>query len=148
MVAPAPLVERFETAKQSIDLTSGILDQRVVCEAVRRGLLDSLAPRLRELYRRKRTVMEDALHRELGTTLTWPAPKGGFFLWATLPAGQTDTALLERALEARLVFVIGSAFYVDGTGHDTIRLSFSAPTEERIVEGVKRLAGIIRSVSV
>jgi 2-aminoadipate transaminase len=144
MVAPAALADRFETAKQSIDLTSGILDQRVVHQAVRRGLLESLAPKLRDLYRRKRTVMEDALRAELGNLLTWPAPKGGFFLWATLPTGQTDVALLERALEARLVFVIGSAFFVDGSGHDTIRLSFSAPTEERIVEGVRRLAAVLQ----
>jgi 2-aminoadipate transaminase len=144
MVSPAPLADRFETAKQSIDLTSGILDQRVVHQAVRRGLLESLAPRLRDLYRRKRTVMEQALRAELGDQLTWPAPKGGFFLWATLPPGQNDVALLERALEARLVFVIGSAFFVDGSGHDTIRLSFSAATEERIVEGVKRLAAVLQ----
>jgi DNA-binding transcriptional MocR family regulator len=39
-----------------------------------------------------------------------------------------------------LIFVVGSAFYVDGTGHDKIRLSFSAPSEERIREGVRRLA--------
>lgn len=140
MVAPAPLAERCETAKQSIDLTSGVLDQRVVYQAIRRGLLSVLAPRLRQVYRQKRDVMQTALHRELGTQLTWPAPKGGFFLWASLPPGQTDTALLERALQERLVFVIGSAFYVDGSGHDTIRLSFSAPSPDRIDEGVKRLA--------
>ena len=87
--------------------------------------------------------MEQALRAELGDLLAWPAPKGGFFLWATLPAGQTDQALLARALEAQLVFVIGSAFYVDGTGHDKIRLSFSAPTEDRIAEGVKRLASVL-----
>lgn len=145
MVAPAPLADRFETAKQSIDLTSGILDQRVVHQAIRRGLLSSLAPRLRQVYRHKRDVMEQALRRELGSLLTWPAPKGGFFLWASLPAGQTDTALLERALEERLVFVIGSAFYVDGSGHDKVRLSFSAPTPERIEEGVRRLARVVKA---
>lgn len=140
MVSPALLADRFETAKQSMDLTSGILDQRVVHQAIKRGLLEALAPKLRELYRRKREVMVNALHDQLGNLLTWPAPKGGFFLWATLPAGQTDQELLKRALDVQLVFVIGSAFYVDGTGHDKIRLSFSAPTEERIVEGVRRLA--------
>jgi 2-aminoadipate transaminase len=148
MVAPAPLIERFDTCKQSIDLTSGILDQRVVLEAVKRGLLESLAPRLREHYRRKRAVMETALRRELGDKLTWPAPRGGFFLWATLPNGQTDAALLERALEARLVFVIGSAFYVDGSGHDKIRLSFSAPPPERIEEGVRRLAAVLQPAGI
>ena len=140
MVAPAALVERFETAKQSIDLTSGILDQRIVDQAIRRGVLTTLAPRLRDLYRRKRDVMEGALRRELGDRLTWPAPRGGFFIWAKLPERHDDVSLLERALERRLVFVVGSAFYVDGTGHDHIRLSFSAPSPERIEEGVRRLA--------
>jgi 2-aminoadipate transaminase len=144
MVSPGALADRFETAKQSIDLCSGILDQRVIDVAVRRGLLASLAPQLRDLYRRKRTVMEQSLRAELGDLLTWPAPKGGFFLWATLPEGQTDTELLARALEAQLVFVIGSAFYVDGTGHDKVRLSFSAPTEDRIAEGVRRLASVLQ----
>src|SRR5262249_27556721 len=61
MAAPAPLADRFETAKQSIDLTSGILDQRVVHQAVTRGLLGALAPRLRALYQHKRDVMERAI---------------------------------------------------------------------------------------
>ena len=140
MVAPPSLIERFETAKQSTDLTSGILDQHVVYEAVRRGVVAALAPQLRALYRHKRDVMEQAIREHLGDRLTWPAPKGGFFIWATLPPGETDLALLDRALTHGLVFVVGSAFFVDGSGHDTIRLSFSAPSPDRIKEGVKRLA--------
>jgi 2-aminoadipate transaminase len=140
MVAPPALVERFETAKQSTDLTSGILDQHVVYEAVRRGVVAKLAPQLRALYRHKRDVMEQSIRQQLGDRLTWPVPKGGFFVWATLPDGWTDTELLERALQHGLVFVTGSAFFVDGTGHDTIRLSFSAPSPDRIREGVTRLA--------
>ena len=143
MVAPPALVERFETAKQSTDLTSGILDQHVVYEAVRRGVVAKLAPQLRALYRHKRDVMEQSIRQELGDRLTWPAPKGGFFIWATLPDGCTDTELLQRALQQGLVFVTGSAFFVDGTGHDTIRLSFSAPGPDRIREGVKRLAAAL-----
>jgi 2-aminoadipate transaminase len=146
LVAPPALVERFETAKQSTDLTSGILDQHVVYEAVRRGVVARLAPQLRALYRHKRDVMEQAIRQELGDRLTWPAPKGGFFIWATLPDGCTDTELLQRALQQGLVFVTGSAFFVDGTGHDTIRLSFSAPGPDRIREGVKRLAAAFADV--
>src|SRR5688572_20308646 len=106
MVAPPALADRFETAKQSIDLMTGSLDQCVVCEAVRRGALERLAPSLRALYRGKRDVMERALRAELGDQLRWPAPKGGFFLWATLPPGIDDVTLLSRALEQKLVFVI------------------------------------------
>ncbi len=145
MAAPAALIERFDTAKQAVDLTSGILDQRIVHQAIRRGVIDRLAPQLRDLYRRKRAVMETALRAELGDRLTWQTPTGGFFLWAKLAEGYDDVTLMERALEQRLVFVIGSAFYVDGSGHDRIRLSFSAPTAERIQEGVRRLAAVMKT---
>jgi DNA-binding transcriptional MocR family regulator len=131
-----------------MDLMTGSLDQRVVHAAVGRGVLERLAPTLRALYREKRDAMEQALRRELGGQLQWPAPKGGFFLWATLPPGVDDNALLSRALEHKLVFVVGSAFHVDGTGHDKIRLSFSAPTVERIHEGARRLAAALTPVLV
>ena len=72
-------------------------------------------------------------------------PKGGFFVWATLPPGEHDERLLARCLPHGVIFVAGSAFYVDGTGHDTIRLSFSAPGVDRIREGVKRLAAAMQS---
>ena len=145
VVAPPALIERFDTAKQSTDLTSGILDQRIVYEALRRGVVDRLAPRLRDTYRSKRDVMESAIREHAGGRLTWSQPKGGFFIWATLPDGLRDVDVLARALEHGVVFVIGSAFHVDGSGHDTIRLSFSAPTPDRIREGVRRLAATLRA---
>ena len=143
MVAPPTLIERFETAKQSTDLTSGILDQHVVYEAVKRGVVHALAPKLRALYAHKRDVMEQALRARVGDQLSWTSPKGGFFVWAALPPGSSDQVLLERAIAHGLVFVIGSAFFVDGSGHEMIRLSFSAPSIERIEEGVKRLASAL-----
>jgi 2-aminoadipate transaminase len=140
MKAPEVLIERFDTAKQSTDLTSGILDQHIVHEALRLGVADRLAPDLRALYRHKRDVMSQSLRAGLGSRLTWATPKGGFFIWATLTDGCIDTVLLERALQQGVIFVVGSAFHVDGSGHDTIRLSFSAPSPERIEEGARRLA--------
>jgi 2-aminoadipate transaminase len=140
MKAPEALIERFDTAKQSTDLTSGILDQHIVNEALRLGVTDRLAPQLRALYRQKRDVLAQSLAARLGSRLTWSTPKGGFFIWATLPDGCTDSALLERAMQHGVIFVAGSAFHVDGSGHNTIRLSFSAPSPERIEEGARRLA--------
>jgi len=138
--APAALIDRLETAKQSVDLTSGILDQRMAHEALRRNLVERIAPALRARYRHKCQLMEAALRREMGDQLSWHTPRGGFFLWATLPAGCRDTELFTRALEHEVVFVVGSAFHVDGSGHDTIRLSFSEPGPEQIDEGIRRLA--------
>ena len=144
IVAPAALTAKFELAKQSMDLSSGIFDQRVVHQALRRGVLDRIAPRLRDLYRSKRDAMKAALRTELGPVLTWPDPKGGFFLWAELPAGLDGDALLTRAIDEKVIFVAGTAFYVDGTGQQRIRLSFSHPTPERLQEGARRLAAALK----
>ena len=144
VAGPAAIIERFDTAKQSMDLMCGILDQRVVHQSIARGVLARQAEPLRKLYRMRRDVMEQALRAQFRDRLSWNAPKGGFFLWAKLPEGFECEALLAKALEHGVIFVIGSAFCVDGSGHDYIRLSFSWPTPERIREGVQRLASAMQ----
>ena len=80
------------------------------------------------------------------TYSTWPEPRGGFFLWASLPTDMDAEALLERAIARRVLFVIGTAFYVDGGGRNAMRLSFAQPSAARIEEGVERLATAVRDV--
>src|SRR5262249_55735416 len=99
----------------------------------------------RRFYQHKRQVMERALARELGDQVTWPAPRGGFFLWATFP-GRVDTeSMLSRAIAERVVYVAGSAFFVDGRTGPLARLSFSAPSPDRIDEGIRRLGAALRN---
>jgi 2-aminoadipate transaminase len=144
MDAPAPLAAKFEFAKQAEDLSSGVFDQRIVYEACHRGILDQQLPHLRAHYQHKRDVMVQALQDAFGAHITWPAPRGGFFLWATLPPPLNANALLARAVEHGIVYVSGDAFYVnDEPSAHVIRLSFSAPSPERIKEGVARLAQAI-----
>jgi 2-aminoadipate transaminase len=142
--APEPLADKFEIAKQAADLTVGTLDQRIIHEACRRGILERQAPMLRRHYQHKRDVMVAALKREFTEGVSWPDPRGGFFLWATLPEGIDADAMVARAIDHGVIYVAGDAFFVNGSGQQQIRLSFSAPTPERIDEGVKRLAATIR----
>ena len=142
--APAPLAAKLEMAKQAEDLCTGVLDQRIVYEAARRGILDRQLPLLRRHYAEKRDVMVAALKGALGDDISGPDPRGGFFLWATLPAAIDAERLLDRAVRHGVVYVAGSAFFVNNGGRNLIRLSFSAPSHERIREGVKRLAAAIR----
>ena len=89
--------------------------------------------------------MEEALRRELGTRVSWPKPKGGFFLWVTLPRGidaDADDRARDRATASSTS--TGDAFYVNGAGQNTLRLSFSAPTPERI-DDRRRAARALRS---
>jgi 2-aminoadipate transaminase len=141
--APA-IAAKLELAKQASDLCTGVLDQRLVFECCRRGILDRHVPELRALYQRKRDAMIHGLMTSLPGALSWPAPRGGFFLWVTLPAGVRASALLERAKAHGVLFVTGTAFFVDGTGEEYVRLSFSAPSIERIYEGTRRFAAALQ----
>jgi 2-aminoadipate transaminase len=142
--APAPLAAKLEIAKQAEDLCTSGLDQRIVFEAIRRGILARQLPDLRAHYQHKRDVMEQALRREFGAAVHWPAPRGGFFLWATLPAAIDAEALIDRAMQHGVIYVPGSAFFVEPADRNVIRLSFSAPPPARIEEGVSRLAAAVR----
>jgi 2-aminoadipate transaminase len=139
MVAPAAIAQKVELAKQAADLCSGVFDQRVVHGALDRGVIQRIAPALRAHYQHKRTVMEQSLQAKLGDRVKWTTPRGGFFLWIELPPGVDDLSLFDRALEEKVSFVIGSAFFVDGGGHQFARLSFSGITPAQIAEGVARL---------
>jgi 2-aminoadipate transaminase len=145
--APEPIAAKLELAKQAGDLCSGGLDQRVVYEACRRGLLKRHVPTLREYYQRKRDVMVQALRTHLTGRMTWLDPRGGFFLWARLEIPITSEELLVFAQQQGVIYVVGTAFFVDGGGHDCLRLSFSAPAPDKIEEGVQRLARAVEAAT-
>jgi 2-aminoadipate transaminase len=88
--------------------------------------------------------MVAALRRELGSDASWPDPRGGFFLWVELPSALNADAMIGRAVAHGVVYVAGEAFFVNGSGTNYLRLSFSAPSPARIEEGVKRLAAAVR----
>lgn len=141
--APGPLASKFETAKQAEDLCTGAFDQRIVYEASVRGVLRRQIPILRAHYRAKRDVMVSALTEVFGGDVTWPSPRGGFFLWVTLPPEIDTETMVARAVQHGVIYVAGEAFFVNGSGHHIIRLSFSQPTPDQIREGVARLAATV-----
>jgi DNA-binding transcriptional MocR family regulator len=66
------------------------------------------------------------------------------FVWVTLPQRMDAAALLPRAIEeAKVAFVPGRAFHMDGSGHSTLRLNFSLNRPAAIAEGIGRLAALI-----
>jgi DNA-binding transcriptional MocR family regulator len=82
----------------------------------------------------------------MGDAVSWAPPRGGFFLWVALRHGLTSAEVMPRAQAHGVIYVDGSAFFVNGAGKEFMRLSFSAPSPERIDEGVRRLALAISDV--
>ena len=97
----------------------------------------------REMYRERRDAMVGALDDMMPAAARWNVPTGGFYIWVTLPPGLDAKAMLPRAVTNRVAFVPGTAFFADGFGSRSMRLSFCYPTPERIREGVRRLVGVI-----
>jgi GntR family transcriptional regulator/MocR family aminotransferase len=144
LVAPPPVIERLQAAKQLADLhTSALIQAAVHCFCERR-LLDRHAARVVREYRRRREVLLGALARRMPTTTTWTEPTGGFSLFVTLPEGITAARLLPLALAHGVAFTPGDVFFLDGGGSRALRLSFSSVPTGEIERGVQRLAEALR----
>jgi 2-aminoadipate transaminase len=137
--APRPVLEKLKLGKQGADLCSSPFGQHFVIEyfAQRdwRGLLGSL----RDLYRRRRDTMLEALAEHFPQEAEWTRPAGGLFVWATLPEFIDTTDLLARALREHVAFVPGRAAYLDGRGGSAMRLNFSGVREHDLREGIARI---------
>jgi len=144
IMAPAEWMDKMVVAKQSMDLCSSTYTQLMVAEFMKRGLLPKQIERIRRLYAKKREVMLEALRKYMPEGVEWTEPEGGLFLWVKLPKKMNTSALFPKAVENKVIYVVGSAFHCDGKGQNTMRLNFSYPSEEQISKGIERLARMIR----
>ena len=144
-LAEPSVVQRLVLAKEASDLCSSnlnmLLTERWFADDVRwRSTLAGLV----QTYRARRDVMLEALDEHFPDGAMWTHPHGGFYVWVTLPEWLDATSLLAAAVERRVAYVPGTAFYPDGRGTNRIRLAFCYPPEERIREGVERLGSLLR----
>ncbi len=146
LVAPRDIHEKYVLAKQGLDLNTSTLGQHQLLAYLERFDLDAAIARIRDLYRRRRDVMLRALESEFPPGVSWTHPRGGLFLWVTLPADVSARDALVRALEQDVAFVPGGSFFPNGGHENTLRLNFSNMPEARITEGIARLGAVLRGL--
>jgi len=144
LVGAEEIVNKVVAVKQATDLCTPALTQALALRFLREHDFEAHIERLRSCYREKRNAMIAALERYMPEGVLWTRPEGGLFLWVTLPPGLDTEKMLPKALERKVAYVSGSPFFVDGTGHNTMRLSFAIATLEQIDEGIRRLAEVIK----
>lgn len=143
--AASALIKKLVLMKQAADLHSPTLNQLAVADVAER-VFESHVANLREVYRTRRDRMLSALTREMPDGVRWTKPEGGMFVWITLPKGIDGAELLAQAIKTeRVAFVPGRAFFADGSGENTIRLSFSLNDGPAVDEGIARLGRVIRA---
>ena len=142
---PADVVAAMVAAKQLSDQCAGALGQRLLEAYGSRGLLDEQIDRARALYRRRSERMQAALTASMPPSVSWTRPGGGFFCWVTLPGVIDATELAAEAMARGVAYVPGASFFPDGQGRNTLRLAFCKVRDDRIDEGVARLAELVTS---
>ncbi len=141
--AAMPVISQLVLMKQAADLHSATLNQIAVASVAEQHF-DSHIDTIRSAYRARRDAMLEALQAHMPEGVSWTKPEGGMFIWVTLPDTLDGADLLKQSLESeRVAFVPGHAFFADGSGRNTLRLSYSTSTEGKIAEGIERLGQLI-----
>jgi len=146
IVANPAIMDKLVMAKQPADLCTSSFSQAILFEFLNRGLLKSHIAKTVEQYRKKQEAMLQALDKYMpkDAGIDWTHPEGGLFLWMCLPEHLDADVLFPKAIEKKVVYVMGSAFHFDRSGKNSLRLNFSYPSEEEIDEGIKRLADLVK----
>jgi 2-aminoadipate transaminase len=143
IVAPVEVVKKLVQAKQGADLHTSTFTQILAYEVIADGFLDQHVQEIRTMYCQRRNAMLAAMEKYFPEGVTWTRPQGGLFLWVMLPEGIDSLELMEEAIGEKVAFVPGTAFYADGRGRNSLRLTFSYCAVEMIDEGIKRLGKAI-----
>ncbi|MGH3489704.1 MAG: PLP-dependent aminotransferase family protein [Actinopolymorphaceae bacterium] len=142
-LAPHAIRDKLILAQESATLCPPAFNQMAVSTYLANHDWHGQVKAFREMYRERRDAMLEALTDLMPATTTWTTPKGGFFVWVTLPEGIDAKAMSPRAVTARVAYVPGTAFYADGFGSQCMRLSYCFPPPDRIREGIRRLAAVV-----
>ena len=145
IMARPEIIAKFVIAKQAMDLCTNVFAQMWLAEYLKTGKIYDHVKEINANYREKRNFMVEMLEKYMPKRfdLGWTRPEGGLFLWISLPSYIDTEKLLPKALEQKVAYVIGSAFYFDEPEHNAMRLNFSYASREQIEAGVQRLAKVI-----
>lgn len=143
MVAQPEILDKVIKLKQAIDLQTSSFAQRQASFFIDMFDLDAHVEEIKALYGKRRTLMHESMKKYFPEGVTFTYPEGGLFTWVTLPKGIDAKVLMPKVLAKKVAYVPGSPFYPNGGNENHFRLNYSNMTEERIVEGIKRLGEVL-----
>ena len=146
LVGPSEIIPKLTIAKQTTDLQVGGYQQTLLYEVVQNIGFDAHIEQVRSYYKRQCEVMLEEIEDRFPAAVAYTRPPGGMFIWCTLPEGHNTTDILEEAMKQKVAYVPGEAFFANGKGQNSFRLSFSQATEEQIREGIEVLGSLLAAI--
>jgi 2-aminoadipate transaminase len=141
LLAAEPIIQRLASLK--FDGGTNIFGSFVAANWIPDHLDDHIEV-LKTVYKQRRDLMLESLSRHMPPGATWTTPDGGFFIWLTLPEAINARAMLPHARERGVEYLPGETCYTDGRGKNQIRLAFSFAEDDRIDDGIRILAEVVK----
>ena len=138
-------IRQMVVAKQFADAATNTPAQYILLEFIRQGLLDKQIKDNVKYYRTKRDFMLAQMDRFFPHEVTWNRPGGGFFIFVQLPVDMDAADLFRQAVDKNVAFVTGQPFFVDGGGHNTLRLSYAQAGYQDIEYGIRKIGNLIKA---
>ncbi|MCW4048369.1 MAG: PLP-dependent aminotransferase family protein, partial [Candidatus Bathyarchaeota archaeon] len=143
LVAHKEFIVKMVEAKSSTSISNTLISQYAAAKLFEQGVVEKQIEKMVKVYRKKRDVMLEAMDTSFPKEVKWNEPKGGLFLWATLPEHVNATKMLMEAVQKGVAYIPGSNFYNSDT-HNHIRLNYSHPSIEDIAEGIQILGAMLK----
>ena len=145
-IAASPeVLNKYILMKQGADLQSSTISQIEVATYLEQYNIEEHIEKIKETYKRRRDLMINVMKEEFPKEIKYTVPQGGLFTWVTLPEYMNSRDLAVKALDKNVAYVPGGSFYANGGHENDMRLNYSAMEDDKIVEGMKRLAEVIKA---
>ena len=139
------ILAKYNFVKQGADLQVSSFDQMLASKFMDMYDLNEHVEKIKAVYKVRRDLMLKTMEETFPAGVTWTKPEGGLFTWVVLPEGVNAKDIAPKCLEQNVAFVPGGSFFPNGGKDNHFRLNYSNATEERIVEGIKRMGAVLKA---
>ncbi|MCL1830166.1 MAG: PLP-dependent aminotransferase family protein [Oscillospiraceae bacterium] len=145
--AAAEIIGKIVVTKQINDVHTPVLNQMICHRFLTESDVKEHIRKINAIYLRKSDLMLDALDMNADGVFSYTRPEGGLFIWCTLPDSIDMLDFCKRSIEHGVAVVPGNAFYSDDTAkRQGFRINFSSPSDENILEGVRVITSVAKSM--
>lgn len=148
VIAPTEVASKMVVAKQVEDVHTNLFFQMLCHKYITTCDLDAHIAKINDLYRRKCNLMLDCIDKYIPSDkVTFTRPEGGLFIWGTVKNCTDASFVVKKAIEKKVAVVPGTAFNCDTEAPSpSFRLNYSTPSDEQIIEGIKRLGEVFAEI--
>ncbi len=142
--AEPKILQKYNFMEQASSLQASTISQMEVSKFMDMYNLDDHIAKIKKVYKQRRDIMLKTMDEEFPEEVRYTRPEGGLFTWVILPEYINAKEMALECLEQKVAYVPGGSFFPNGGHENTFRLNYSCMPEDKNVEGIKRIAAVIK----